>query len=987
MMTDFDSEEFDWQEPDDYGVAIPPDAKEPPIVQLALDVLTDKDDLILRDWIEKVLPHLLDYFSLTPAKGMSLEAAQKLVAASVNVRPDKREKTTNTLVEHKDQSLAVHLLNAAVGGWTLVKLAELEEIEQRLYLAGVTLHDLNKIVLKQLGSVRMDGKEWKQYQGAFETWGEALGLWEFVPQRYWQDVAFLAQNAEEGRGQNLTLANFPDLQLEPDRLVELAEFVNFADLTASIAHHPNDLEQNQHVKAVVRRRLRGRYVLRHHRTIENRGLLTQVIHNAVLEQAKAVDWKPFLFFPDGVTYLTPKDGSEPNLSNLSESVRQSILQKAQKGLDDLISRQPKGIISHSPDMLEVAKVDVAAKALIRRTFTLLSNKRAPVTGTRREKMQKDFPNLADLDWNYPANLQVDRLAEGVRGLVGILEDYYETSHENATQALLNALNLGDYIEAWRRIPSAGGVPHGWYYIAGHYMQRLQGSLNDAELEDVMIKAIDSVLASWGTPERQKAFSFLDSYISTVLSLDQAGAVHDFTKELQRYHLNKATRKRDPICAICNSAFDVREEFSNYTNKRVTSLKKESLRGICTVCQVEKLLRRYSMGRGLSAEDEVVYLHLYPDYFFTPETAAIMSRAYKSFAQSVFSDLDKELSKHNYDPKLIPRADVFRINADPNENQKRRLDTVEYSQEEMHGYYLLGVPYLGKKPTDTESWFMPALLTLIAPLALGIKVIASRATLPPYDSGADFKETAIIDGVHSYWMHGMREVRFRLDELKKAIPAAFSLYALTSQAYRDSRKFPVWNALNTIAQNLDTSPLYVFHYADRIQENRKQEKRKASDPAIGVALDLLKYHQILINYYGGNDLMEQMIKPLVDKYASFYRAKSSAAYARLRPLNAAAKVILDSQPDTSEEDLKLMIEGYLLNLMEDISKNRADGAFPRGSTREGREKAVEEFSHFFLEQVFNNYCRKQRACLRQNINLVRKAAEAYYIKVYLRKSED
>ena len=984
-MTDLDSEAFEWQEPADYGVSIPPDAKEPPLVRLALDVLTGVEDAVLCDWVEKVLPQLLDYFSLTPAKGMSVEAAQELVAASPNVKPEKREKTTNTLVEHKDQSLAVHLLNAAMGGWTLVKLAGLEEIEQRLYLAGITLHDLNKIVLKRLGSVRMDGKEWEQYQRGFETWGEALGLWQFVPREYWQDVAFLAQNAEDGRGQNLTLANFPDLQLEPDCLVELAELVNFADLAASIAHHPQDLEESQRVRAIIRRRLRGRYSLRHHRTVENRGLLTQAIHNAVIETAKAVGWKPFLFFPDGVTYFVPKDGAEPDLSKLTDAVRNYILQTAAKGLGGLISRQPKGIISASPDMLEVATVDVAAATLIRQTFNLLGDKRSPVTGTRREKMQKDFPELADLDWDYPANLQVDRLAEGVRGLVGILEDYYATSHEKATQALLKALDLSNYIEAWQRIPSAGGVPHGWYYIAGHYMRRHQGSLNDAELENVMQKAVQDVLTIWGQPDKPTAFAFLDGYISTVLNLIQSGEIPNFAGELRRYHLNKASRKREPICAICNSAFDVREEFSSYSNKRVTSLKKESLRGICTVCQVETLLRRYSMGRGLSAEDDVVYLHLYPDYFFTPETALIMSRAYESFAQSVFSDLDKELSKHNYDPKFIPRADIFRVNVDPNDNQKRRLDKVEYPRGQMHGYYLLGIPFLGKKPTDTESWFMPALLTLVAPLALGVKVIASRATLPPYDSGADFKETAVIDGVHNYWMHGMRNVRFRLDELKTAIPAVFSLYALTSQAYRDSRKFPVWNALNTVAQNLDTSPLYVFHYADRIQENRTKENRKANDLSIGVSLDLLQYHQSLVDYYGGNDDME-MIKELVDRYARFYRAKGFAAYARLRPLNIAADKVLRSQSNTSKEDTQLMLEGYLLALVDGILDNKIDGFVPRGAAKE-KQQLVEDFAQFFLEKVFYEYCRGERSLLRQNINLIRHAAEAYYIKSYLKKSEE
>jgi CRISPR-associated protein Csc3 len=985
-MTQFDVEEFDWQEPDDYGVSIPPDAEEPPLVRLALDVLIELKDTVLRDWVEKVLPNLLDYFSLTPAKGMSLEAAQELVGASTNVKPDKREKTTNTLIEHKDQSLAVHLLNAAMGGWTLVKLADLDEIEQRLYLAGVTLHDLNKIVLKQLGSVRMDGKGWEQYQRGFETWGEALGLWEFIPRQYWQDAAFLAQNAEEGRGQNLTLANFPDLQIEPDSLVDLAEFVNFADLAASIAHHPQDLEQKQRVKAIIRRRLRGRYSLRHHRTTENRGLLTQAIHNAVMEKAKAAGWIPFLFFPDGVTYFVPREGAEPDVSDLVDTVRSHILQTAAKGLGGLISRQPKGIIRHSPDMLEVATVDVAAKTLIRETFRLIGDKRSPVTGTRREKIQKDFPELADLDWDYPSSIQVDRLAEGVRGLVGILEDYYGVSHEQATHALLNALGLNDCINAWERIPSAGGVPHGWYYIAGHYMRRHQGSLNDAELETVMSKAVQNVLTAWKEPKKQTAFPFLQNYISAVLSLSQNQEIPNFSGELRRYHLNKASRKREPICAICNSAFDVREEFSSYSNKRVTSLKKESLRGICSVCQVEKLLRRYSIGRGLSTEDEVVYLHLYPDYFFTPETASIMSRAYDNFAQSVFSDLDKELSKNNYNPKLIPRADVFRINVDPNKNQKRRLDKAEYPPGQMHGYYILGVPYLGKKPTDTESWFMPALLTLVAPLALGVKVIASRATLPPYDSGADFKETVIIDGVHNYWMHGMRRTSFRLDELKTAIPAAFSFYALTSQAYQDARKFPVWNALNTVSQSLDTSPLYVFHYADRIQENRKQGKRKIKDPSIGVALDLLQYYQSLVAYYGEDDSMK-MIEQLVTVYACFYRAKSSAAYARLRPLNVAAKVVLESRPETCKEDLQLMIEGHLISLMDDIRDNKTDGLFAPGSKADDRRKNIEEFSNYFLEKVFLEYCRGERSLLRQNINLIRKASEAYYIKNYLKKFEE
>lgn len=982
------TDDFDWLLPNNYGKPVIPD-KEPPLIVLALESLNKAEDKILHDWIDKVFPNILDYFSLKPAKGMSLEAAEILAS---NVKSEKKEIILSKLVEHKDQSLAIHLLNAAAGGWTLVKLANLDELEQRLYLAAVTLHDLNKIVLKQLGNVRMDGKELEKYQHHFNIWAEALGLWKFIDHEYGQDIAFLAQNAEDARGANLTLANFQDIQLTPEHLMDLAEFVRFADLVASIAHRPDSLYQ-ENIRAIVRRRLKDKYVIHHHRTIENRGLLTQAIHNAVLEKARESGWKDFLFFPDGITYFVPKDSQKTDLSKLADTVRMYILKTAAKGLGSLIYRQPKGIISCKPELKEVADVELAAETLIRQIFNLLGEKRTPVTEERREKIRL-LRELADLDWNYPANLQVDRLAEGVRGLVDILKDYYGATEEKAIKALLEALDIGEYLEILQRIPALGGVPHGWYFLAGHYMRK-HGSLNDAELENVMLKAIRQVITDWGKPERLTAFAFLDAYIAQVLDISNTAQQHDFAKELHRYHHNKANRKREPICAVCNSAFDVREEFSSYTNKRVTSLSKESLRGICVVCQAEQLLRGYSLGRSLDVDDDVIYLHLYPDYYFTPETARIMDRAYRKFAQNVFSDLDRELAKHNYDPKHLPRADVFRVGTDSKQNEKRPIEKVEYPEGQMQGYYLMGVPALLKKPTDTETWYMPALLTLIAPLAFGVKVVASRSTLPPYDSGADFKETAILDGVHTYWQHSIRKLSFRLDELKTAIPAAFSIYSLTSQAYRNSKNLPVWNALNNVSQSLDTSLLYVFHYADRILENIKKEQRKKkanqlSEPSIIVATKLYAYYQLLLDYYKGENPMN-IIQELVDKYARFYRAssKKSSAYARLRPLNVAAKVVLESQPNTCENDLQLMIEGYLISLVDGVLDNHNEGYIPSEvvKDRSQRQAVIEDFAQYFVKEVFKNYCREERSRLRQNINLIRHAAEACYIKKYLRKSEE
>lgn len=176
--------DLDWLNPDDYGEPVASDAKKPPIIKLALEVIDKPEDAVLCEWIQLVYPQILDYFSFKPAKGMSEEAAENLIAHSKGIKPGSKAKTFNKLVNHEDQSLAVHLLNAALGGWTLVKLAQLDDLEQRLYLAAVTLHDLNKIVLRGLGSVRMDGGQWDAYGQAVQTWGEALKLWQFISSDY-----------------------------------------------------------------------------------------------------------------------------------------------------------------------------------------------------------------------------------------------------------------------------------------------------------------------------------------------------------------------------------------------------------------------------------------------------------------------------------------------------------------------------------------------------------------------------------------------------------------------------------------------------------------------------------------------------------------------------------------------------------------------------------------------------------------------------------
>lgn len=947
---------------------------------------------VLAEWAEKVLPGILMHLSLIHAKGMSREEMEALGFLK-GVAPKWREQVATKLEAMGVQSLAVHILNAALSAWTVVELAGLGELEQRLYLAGVTLHDLNKIVERQLGeALKLEGEKAERYKQEFLVWGERLGLWNFIGREYWLDVAFLAQNAEAVRGENRTLLNYGQLKSDPVLLEDLSEFVRLADLIASEAKHPDDLPNmrgSNKVPQVIQRALRGRYVLRYHRTAENRGLLTQVIHNVVRERVEVCGWVPLLFFPDGITYMVPKGAPDPDLSDLPSLVRAKLINAVSTKLKELVTRGPLGI-KFAPEFVELLGPREAAELLIQRTLDIINDAKLPVTEERKAKTQLRRGASVTLDLSYPASLNADRVAEGMFALSKLLEAYFGGPREEHGERLIRALGLEVHTPVFHSIEFTGGAGYPWYYIGGHFAEANPGLL-PVQLEERMLQSYAKVLEELGEPEREPPFGFLDAYLSQVLSLGESRKAWDFGGELARYERNKAPRSGERICAICNSPFETREDFSAFSNKKRVSPKVESARGICAVCQAEELLRRFSLGKEMWGEGSTIFLHLYPAYFFTPVTARAMRQAYGRFKNANFFDIIRHLQENGFEVDSLACADVFQVLEPPND--KRRLHRVSYPEGDMHGYYLLGVPFLGLKPTDTESWAMPALLGLITPVIFGVKVVASPSAIPIYTSGADFpNEMMILDRPHSFWVHGMKRAYFGLSELEAAIKAACALYGLVSEAYRDSAGFPIWNQLGTVSRAIDTDSLAIFGYADRIQHQQTRGKGAVTTTdgmAPFLAKRLSDYYCFFTNYCH-RVLKEEgskmgLIEGLVDHYAMFYRASGRAAYARLRPLTEAARVVLESPPELDRESLHLQIEGVILALLDRILDRSADGWVPpEARPTAERARLVKEFAGYFLTEIFEKYCQGDRALLRQRLNLLKNGAEAVYIQKYGQK---
>ena len=216
----------------------------------------------------------------------------------------------------------------------------------------------------------------------------------------------------------------------------------------------------------------GEARLLYHHIAENRGVLTNFIHNAAMAALESPDCVPLLYAPSGVVYLARGQVSEaqiPQPAEVAENVilriRQACGQHLQTNLTGF-SRDGKGLkyapyydLHFSPS----ERIRVAAKAAFKR----IPDSKVPSAGTRFAKMAEKAMAPVGVDTALPNDIRVDQLAEFCAMAAKIVER--TTPELDAADLILDELGLPGERSAFDVIaayPHAGGVAYDWYYAAG-----------------------------------------------------------------------------------------------------------------------------------------------------------------------------------------------------------------------------------------------------------------------------------------------------------------------------------------------------------------------------------------------------------------------------------------------------------------------------------------------------------------------------------------
>ncbi|MCL4266079.1 MAG: type I-D CRISPR-associated protein Cas10d/Csc3 [Anaerolineae bacterium] len=990
-------------------------------------------DPVLVEFIDKLAPAILIHFVTIPALGGSGQSVPEDPCIPVDAERVPLEKLERFSLKD-DQSMVTHILNGIFAGMRLAEklppAKALNETERRLWLLGFVAHDYTKVYGIQINAgnipvIRQIIACLGQRMNFADFWSE----WE----TYLDDVVFLAQNTQTVEGANLDVMSFTHLQTHPRRLEVLRLLSSIADI---LVHVTNPCEvvrmgsdgrnraANLHDKMNILFGAGQAPRFTFHQLTEVRGLISNLINNAVMRALKAQSCEEFLFFPNGIVYLAPPQYSLPNADAITEDIWSHIKTIIGDSEGFGVRRGGTGFVASSA-LYEIVGFGGVLKIARRKAMRLsggyaTSRLYGFLTGQSDNDLLKQLGNDKDLvkekqialiqEQQLPDDIRVDRLAEFLTFVQRAVRDSYK-GKADVTPLLLATIKLNDVVSNEEAMRNKGGTAFGWFYVGACYVKQNPGA-DEIALEELMDEIVERVL-EWVEAQdlKTKSASAIEDdvkdYLQSTLEIDGLSQSQKqrlrFTEELSSYLKNKGEKR--PFCSLCSTPYQgvgqeateipfINQQYSNKNPLYTSAI----LRGVCPVCRIEMILRRVQQP-GAEQGNKSVHLYFYPTYFFTPETAAVI----KSYLNNELQDLNvfdflRYMRQNGFTSQSLVDYEGF---ASREDGHRYTISSPHYSEHDAAGLFFCALRPLGKKPTDTDAWIMPVLYGLALPLLLNVKVVTTASFVPLFSTGTEFRETAVLDAPHSFVRHVLGHDRFRVNETDHYLMRLLRLYDLHLDVFAEPKDMH-WPQINAVVKDVVTDPLYVFAYYDRKRrdtssdKNGKKKEKESNREGIP-PWDIERYFDIYYTLGGEPDM--GMISETVNAYATFYRAKYKnldSAYAVLKPFAEAADVIIDSDPKTESDDLRLLVAGAMGDLMKRIWSNNADGWDPivmvKGATtsREARKAASRDkqlaFADLFIERVFNQYCNGDRATLRERLNRLRSAARFYYLQNYGRQAE-
>jgi CRISPR-associated protein Csc3 len=872
----------------------------------------------------------------------------------------------------RGESLYSHVLNGICVLEQLRPVLGLSDVEARVLFAAFTIHDLNKAL--------DDGRSFGRLAvtDSISAEIERVNLDRFFPayEAYLTDIESLVRGHSAHHhhgGERLIVKRSDEYGLGLARVNELLNLVRAAD----VVDLSSTLEERKHKEDFLfhlNSFSDTQYAFWTHRLAEDRGLFSNVVHNAVVEHLRDEhDLIPLLFYPDGVAYLRTKGDafavSDEDVERMARRIAASISEMTAKHLPDFVESKPGGIkitakcLQPGVSFRQIWKV-VHGKAMTR--AERLVAKAASIDEKARERAEQDFEKSAEA---FP------RAAEEVRVM---LEDDKPLVGVEKTSLTLAELARAYYIYVRRYFPEQADDP--WFYVyellnlpEGRlpvyeyfdarwdrpYVIARDISLTEEEVNRRFVADGERLLAEKVGDDPKIALfkEYIERYL--ILSRGQGGQL-PFSQHLSHY-----VEQQHQQCVTCSSTFptvewmagDVRDDITVQAfSNRLRGGPGDPKKNICALCRIQFLLEKlnYPAVRG----EKITYLHLFPYSFLTAP-----------FINGLRVGIDRLTRENLVERALFLRTDeaIEAAGAD----KPLRLDFTAQTRggsAHPYGLYLsrfsntvgnrIIFPVNPAGDNDSERFLFALWNAMLLQKHFGCKVLLSDAPIATL-SKEDFHDLYIAnaplacrgfiqEGDYAAYRNGTREE----GSLKKLWDQVRHLFALSRLVRSvDTRQ----NEQLALVQAMGDSSLHIYYTAEKLMEARVRGQDEGG-LLTWLSQRAFPHVQALGQSIGGEKMakLSDELENLAEiAWSGGLRGRSLRKNSLVMPLD---EIFTKLNSRSEHADIRLLRAAVIEDIFEHLERI-ADEYQPGRRKWEATEAFVDGFFDNVYEEVYGGKLRK------------------------------
>lgn len=846
----------------------------------------------------------------------------------------------------RGQSLYTHILDLICVLETLRSKLHLTDDESRVLFTAITIHDINKPTDERVSFNNVATLE----RLADEI--RRLELEAFCPgwESYLQDITTLVR-IHSGHyhvaGESWNLRRQPTYALGQERVVTLGHLIRAVD-AIDLSH---SLQERKHKEAFLGHLnayladsgIAEQYEFHTHQIVEQRGLLTNVMHNAIMDVLSEDDrLLPLLLYPDGVAYLAPKNTPLTIDEQITVGLSQAVTERINDVIADvegLVDQTAQGI-KIKPDALELM-VPMAA------LWKQVSHHAA----RRNFKVEDLEANARERALKFLDAEQFRDYLESEETLISATMTQLRSSEMARSYFLFLSTYFGLKDDAWERIYKLLDLPPERYIFYNLFDPRwdrayiLAGDiwLSEEEVCERITEDSENLVESYDTSNASA--DLWKTYLERYVLVDNRPLTRtDWSEATGHYVINQHQQ-----CVYCSGPFstqqwmsgDVRDNITVqvFSNRLSGGGSKEPKKSICGVCRIQFLMEVLNFAR-VRGEDPF-YLHLFPySHLTTPYLRGLQATfnklrntdvALQALNVDVSGAMRQIASEHPVQPQI-------RIQTKQGKPQPYGVYVPHYS-ETIAGVMIFPVNPAGTN--DTEKYLFALWNALVLQRYFGVKVLMSKSPVPPME--AEALPDVYLDMVplscegllpRNDFLQFIDNQEGPLAGLWQQVTALFALRRLLFTTEDDTP---------ALVRAMSSGPLHLFFTVDRIAERK--------DIGSWIGREALPYLQHLAISLGGS-YMEKLSEQLKQAAEIAWKHGLRGATLKRNSLLYPAQEVLDKMALLGgEPDRETIIAATTQDIFAHLE--RIAGEYKPGRTKlDASEQFVRIWYEGILDGVYN-----------------------------------